>query len=95
MSLLRSSFIVSSLAASLSAQAILPAPPGKLVDIDNGRRLHLLCTGQGSPTVVIEAGASSFAIDFTLVQRELEKSHRVCSYDRAGMGWSRLPERRR
>jgi pimeloyl-ACP methyl ester carboxylesterase len=48
----------------------------------------LLCSGAGSPTVVIEAGASSFAIDFTLVQRELQKSSRVCSYDRAGSGWS-------
>ncbi len=66
----------------------LPPAPGRLVDIDNGRRLHLLCTGQGSPTVVFEPGASSFAIDFTLVQRALEKSHRVCSYDRAGSGWS-------
>ncbi|HYE87293.1 MAG TPA: alpha/beta hydrolase [Vicinamibacterales bacterium] len=47
-----------------------------------------MCSGQGSPTVVIEAGASSFAIDFTLVQRELQKSHRVCAYDRAGHGWS-------
>jgi len=88
MSLLRSSFIVSSLAASLSAQATLPAPPGKLVDIDNGRRLHLLCSGQGAPTVLLEAGASAFAIDWTIVQNELQKSHRVCSYDRAGMGWS-------
>jgi pimeloyl-ACP methyl ester carboxylesterase len=66
----------------------LPAPPGVLVDIGNGRRLHLLCSGAGSPTVVIEAGASAFAIDFTLVQRELQNSHRVCSYDRAGSGWS-------
>jgi pimeloyl-ACP methyl ester carboxylesterase len=88
MSLLRSSFIVSSLAASLSAQATLPAPPGKLVDIDNGRRLHLLCSGQGATTVLLEAGASAFAIDWTIVQNELQKSHRVCSYDRAGMGWS-------
>lgn len=88
MSWLRSSFILGALTASLSAQAPLPSPPGKLFDIDRGRRLHLLCTGQGSPTVVIEAGASSFAIDFTLVQRELQMSHRVCSYDRAGMGWS-------
>lgn len=58
-----------------------------MVDI-GGRRLHLLCSGQGAPTVILEAGASSFAVDWTLVQREVAKSHRVCSYDRAGMGWS-------
>jgi pimeloyl-ACP methyl ester carboxylesterase len=87
MSLLRSILLVSAFTATVAAQDLPPAP-GKLLDVDHGRRLHLLCSGQGSPTIVIEAGASSFAIDFTLVQRELQKSHRVCSYDRAGSGWS-------
>jgi pimeloyl-ACP methyl ester carboxylesterase len=69
-------------------QSDLPPPPGKLFDVGDGRKLHAICTGSGAPTVVIEAGASSFAIDFTLVQRQIEKSSRVCSYDRAGSGWS-------
>ena len=74
--------------ASLGAQQPgLPAPPGQLVDV-GGRRMHLLCTGTGGPTVVLEAGASAFAIDWTLVQREADRTTRVCSYDRAGMGWS-------
>ena len=87
MNRLRLSLVLFGLASSLSAQPQLPAPPGALIDI-GGRRLHLLCSGQGAPTVVLEAGASSFAIDWTLVQREIAKSNRVCSYDRAGMGWS-------
>lgn len=75
-------------AAPLSGQIIdIGAPPGKLVDI-GGRRLHLHCTGSGSPTVVLEAGASAFAIDWALVQHEIAKTNRVCSYDRAGSGWS-------
>jgi pimeloyl-ACP methyl ester carboxylesterase len=57
------------------------------VDI-GGRRLHIHCTGSGSPTVVIEAGASAFAIDWTLVQPDVARARRVCSYDRAGSGWS-------
>jgi pimeloyl-ACP methyl ester carboxylesterase len=65
----------------------LPPPPGRLVDVD-GRKLHLFCTGSGSPTVVFEAGASSFAIDFSLVQADLARTSRVCSYDRLGHGWS-------
>src|SRR5688572_5833188 len=78
-------------ATGLAAQQPDLAPaPGKLVDV-GGRRLHLLCSGHGAPTVVLEAGASSFAIDWTLVQRELAKTTRVCSYDRAGMGWSDAP----
>ena len=76
------------MALRLGAQLpALPAPPGKLVDV-GGRRLHLLCSGQGTPTIVLEAGASAFAIDWTLVQREMAATNRVCSYDRAGMGWS-------
>jgi pimeloyl-ACP methyl ester carboxylesterase/uncharacterized RDD family membrane protein YckC len=65
------------------------APPGRLVDI-GGRRLHLYCTGAGSPTVILESGASSFAVDWALVQRDVAGAgaNRVCSYDRAGMGWS-------
>src|SRR3954471_24802761 len=62
-------------------------PPGRMVDV-GGRRLHLLCSGSGSPTVVLEAGASAFAIDWTLVQNEIAGTNRVCSYDRAGSGWS-------
>ena len=77
-------------AGLIAQQPELPVPPGKLVDI-GGRSLHLLCSGQGTPTVVLEAGASAFAIDWTLVQREIARTTRVCSYDRAGMGWSDPP----
>jgi pimeloyl-ACP methyl ester carboxylesterase len=63
------------------------APPGRLVDID-GRKLHVYCTGSGSPSVILEAGASAFAIDWSLVQPEIARTNRVCSYDRAGSGWS-------
>jgi len=76
------------LAATGLAQPIDIGPaPGRLVDI-GGRRLHLRCSGSGSPTVVIEAGASAFAIDWTLVQPEAARARRVCAYDRAGSGWS-------
>lgn len=76
--------------ALLAQQSDLPSPPGQLIDI-GGRTLHAICSGQGSPTVVLEAGASSFAIDWTLVQPEIARTTRVCSYDRAGMGWSDPP----
>jgi len=67
-----------------------------LIDVGD-RKLHVHCTGSGSPTVVLEAGASSFAIDFALVQAEIAETNRVCSYDRAGNGRERscrnVPER--
>lgn len=71
-------------------QKYIGPPPGAMVDI-GGRKLHLLCSGVGAPTIVLEAGASAFAIDFTLVQREVARTNRVCSYDRAGFGWSDPP----
>lgn len=62
-------------------------PLGTLVDVGQ-RRMHLHCTGAGSPVVVLEAGASSFALDWALVQPALARTTRACSYDRAGHGWS-------
>jgi pimeloyl-ACP methyl ester carboxylesterase len=53
-----------------------------------GYRLHLYCTGQGTPTVVLSAGAGDFATDWALVQPEVAKHTRVCSYDRSGEAWS-------
>jgi pimeloyl-ACP methyl ester carboxylesterase len=62
-------------------------PRGKLLDVGN-RKIHMNCTGSGSPTVVMEAGASAFSIDWLLVQPEIARSNRVCAYDRAGHAWS-------
>jgi len=61
--------------------------PGKLVDV-GGRKLHIHCTGSGQPTVVLEGSGPGFAIDWMLVQPEVAKTTRVCSYDHAGAGWS-------
>jgi pimeloyl-ACP methyl ester carboxylesterase len=62
-------------------------PPGRLVDI-GGRKLHLFCSGQGSPTIILAAGGGAFSIDWALVQPKVAGTTRVCSYDRAGLGWS-------
>jgi pimeloyl-ACP methyl ester carboxylesterase len=67
-------------------------PPGKLVDV-GGWRLHLNCTGEaraGQPTVILEAGSGDFSVEWSLVQPAVAKFARVCSYDRAGDGWSDL-----
>lgn len=62
-------------------------PLGELVDV-GGRRLHVNCTGKGSPTVIMEAGAGDFSFDWSLVQPQVAKSARVCAYDRGGYAWS-------
>ena len=60
---------------------------GQLVDV-GGYRLHISCVGEGSPTVVLDAGLGGFSLDWSLVQPELAATTRVCAYDRAGYGWS-------
>jgi len=68
--------------------------PGKLVDV-GGYRLHLNCQGQGGPTVVMESGNGNFSLNWGRVPREVAKFTRVCTYDRAGLGWSdRSPQPR-
>jgi pimeloyl-ACP methyl ester carboxylesterase len=76
---------VAVLAQTIGAGQSPPAPIGKLVDV-GGYRVHLYCTGSGSPTVVI-VGAG-FTFDWGLVQPEVAKFTRVCSYDHSGTGWS-------
>jgi pimeloyl-ACP methyl ester carboxylesterase len=61
--------------------------PGQLVDV-NGYKMHIYCAGEGSPTVILAAGLDDFSIFWSQVQPEVAKSTRVCSYDRAGLGWS-------
>ena len=70
-----------------AADAKAYPPPGLMVDV-GGYRLHINCTGNGSPTVVIESGWGDSSAAWGWVQPEAAKTTRVCSYDRAGMGWS-------
>ena len=72
-------------------------PPGRLVDV-GGWRLHLNCAGKArtsQPIVILEAGAGDFSVDWSLVQPGVARFARVCSYDRAGSGWSELGPRPR
>jgi pimeloyl-ACP methyl ester carboxylesterase len=65
-------------------------PPGRLVDV-GGYRLHIHCSGPddaNGPTVVMDAGIGECSLGWDLVQPEIAKFARVCTYDRAGLGWS-------
>ena len=62
-------------------------PTGQLIDI-GGRVLHINCSGQGTPTILLDAGLGLGAVTWQHVQPALSKITRVCSYDRAGYGWS-------
>jgi pimeloyl-ACP methyl ester carboxylesterase len=65
-----------------------PLPIGTLVDV-GGYRVHLYCLGQGSPTVMI---AGAFSFDWALVQPEVAKFTRVCTFDSSGTAWSDPPQ---
>ena len=62
-------------------------PPGRLVDV-GGHQLHLLCRGSGSPVVILEPGLPGSSLAWESVTTDIATFTRVCSYDRAGYGWS-------
>ncbi len=79
--------VIIGLVMAAPARADAYPPPGRLIDI-GGRKLHINCSGKGSPTVILMAGGSAFSIDWALVQPKIAEHTRVCSYDRAGLAWS-------
>ncbi len=73
--------------APASVFAINRDHPGELVNIGT-HQLHIYCLGQGSPSVIIDSGIGGFSLEWAEIQNRLSKDVRVCSYDRAGYGWS-------
>ncbi len=63
------------------------AMPGRLHDVGD-HRLHLDCTGSGSPTVVLMSGLGGFSAGWARIAPPIAGTTRVCAYDRAGQGWS-------
>jgi pimeloyl-ACP methyl ester carboxylesterase len=75
-----------------TAQPLITSPvytkPQRLVDMDHGRRMNIYCLGSGSPAVVMDAGMGDSTISWALVQPAIATKTKVCSYDRAGLGFS-------
>jgi len=68
----------------------LPPRVGQAVDI-GGRTLNLSCSGQGTPTVILETGGNSPGYSLVVQQSKMAVFTRACWYDRAGVGWSDPP----
>jgi pimeloyl-ACP methyl ester carboxylesterase len=71
----------------LSSADAAPPMPGQVFDV-GGHRLHLACTGTGSPTVVLEGGLGETSPMWGHVQPAVSGTTRVCAYDRPGQAWS-------
>lgn len=75
---------------TVPAGFVRPQAPGRRIDV-GGRRLHILCKGDATgPTVIFEAGLSQFTANstYSVAQDAIAPFARVCTYDRAGLGWS-------
>jgi pimeloyl-ACP methyl ester carboxylesterase len=68
--------------------------PGRLVDI-GGRRLHMMTAGEGSPAVIIIPALADNVLQWLRIVEGCASETRTCVYDRAGIGWSDPPPRRR
>lgn len=62
-------------------------PPGQLVDI-GGRRLHLICIGEGRPVVMFVASSFGSSLSSVDARERISRRVQTCSFDRMGMGWS-------
>jgi pimeloyl-ACP methyl ester carboxylesterase len=64
-------------------------PSGKVVAIAGGRKMHIDCRGQGSPTVLFESGLDTNGVlAWSAVHDQVASFTRACAYDRAGVMWS-------
>jgi pimeloyl-ACP methyl ester carboxylesterase len=61
--------------------------PGRRFDV-GGYKMHIDCTGEGTPTVILDSGLGDSYVSWRKVQPQIAKFTRVCSYDRAGIGYS-------
>lgn len=70
--------------------SLLPPRVGQAVDI-GGRSINIYCSGQGTPTVILETGGNSPGYSAQWFQSKIAETTRACWYDRAGVGWSDAP----
>ncbi len=70
-----------------TAQAKDKRWPGEMIDVGT-HKMHINCIGEGSPSVIIDSGIGGFSLEWIRIQNNLAEDVRICSYDRAGYGWS-------
>ncbi|MBU0731479.1 alpha/beta hydrolase [Patescibacteria group bacterium] len=72
---------------NVAADQELFSPAGEIYKV-NSQDMHLYCTGEGSPIILLESGMGGSTLDWRYIQSELSQYSKVCSFDRPGYGWS-------
>lgn len=80
-------FVLLLMLTSWAHAAKFPPVPGKRYDV-GGYSIHMLCKGQGQPTVIIDAGLGDDSTDWFSIQNHTAVETQVCVFDRPGYGWS-------
>jgi pimeloyl-ACP methyl ester carboxylesterase len=78
---------VAAQAPSSPAAFVPPDMQGRAIDV-GGRQLHMHCTGNSGPSVIIESALGMWTSHYSVLQEHIARFGRVCTYDRAGLGWS-------
>ena len=77
----------------LGAQAASSHPlgeaPGRLVALGD-RDIHLLCSGHGGPTAIVDVGLGATSLEWDGVRERIATHQQICVFERAGYGWSSL-----
>jgi pimeloyl-ACP methyl ester carboxylesterase len=77
---------------ALTDRSLVPyASSRDAVRLPDGRQLNLVCMGEGSPTVILTAGAGDWSLTWSKVQPTVARTTRVCAWDRPGFGFSDPP----
>ena len=58
------------------------------VALADGRKIHMVCMGQGAPTVILTAGLGDWGAIWDKVQPTIARTTRVCAWDRPAAGFS-------
>lgn len=80
-------YLATTLLAGAAAADTIYSQPGERISIGSAR-LNLYCMGSGSPTVVFDGGWGDWSPSWAIVQPQVAKWTRACSFDRAGYGFS-------
>jgi pimeloyl-ACP methyl ester carboxylesterase len=90
-----SSFLIANLVQYIDLSKFASREPvGNIVSVGD-HDLHINCTGAGAHTVILVGGGGNWSMDWMPVQPKISEFAKVCSYDRAGFGWSEFgPEPR-